>query len=90
MERRREIQNGGNGFIDDNKDYHGGIALTSAGNIVIAGSFSNSAQFPMTRAKVQGRGVTDIIITELDPNQLTRPVNFNLPKHGGEFGGSGQ
>lgn len=78
-----EIQNGSNGFIDDNKDYHGGIALTSAGNIVIAGSFSNSAQFPMKKGRnVSALGGTDIIITEVDPIHLNRASDF-IAKAGG-------
>jgi hypothetical protein len=76
---------GRNGFNDGNRDYHGGIALTKSGNIVIAGSFSSTTgQFPMSSGKmVQGRGVTDIIVTELEPNQLA-PTNF-LICDGGEF-----
>jgi hypothetical protein len=78
-----EIQNGRNGFIDGNKDYHGGIALTGTGNIVIAGSFSNSAQFPMTKGtSVSALGGTDIIMTEVDPNHLDRASDF-IAKTGG-------
>jgi PKD repeat protein len=78
-----KIQNGSNGFIDDNKDYHGGIALTSTGNIVLGGSFANSAQFPMTRGKaLSSTGSTDIIITELNPNSLDRASGF-IAKAGG-------
>ncbi|MGN7885689.1 SBBP repeat-containing protein [Dyadobacter endophyticus] len=78
-----KIQNGSNGFIDDNKDYHGGIALTSTGNIVLGGSFANSAQFPMLRGKaLSSLGSTDIIITELDPNSLDRASSF-IAKAGG-------
>jgi hypothetical protein len=76
---------GRNGFNDRNRDYHGGIALTKSGTIVIAGSFSSTTgQFPMTSGKmVDGRGVTDIIVTEVEPNQLN-PTSF-LVSDGGEF-----
>lgn len=78
-----KILNGRNGFVDNDKDYHGGIALTSAGNIVIAGSFSNSAQFPMKRGRsVSALGSTDIFITEVDPDNLDPAGDF-IAKFGG-------
>ncbi|WP_353720050.1 hypothetical protein [Dyadobacter sp. 676] len=74
-----------NGFHNGNRDYHGGIARTKEGNIVLAGSFSSTtAQFPMVGGKsVQGKGVTDIILTEVEPNQLT-PTGF-LVSDGGAY-----
>lgn len=78
-----KILNGRNGFVDNDKDYHGGIALTSTGNIVIAGSFSNSAQFPMRKGRsVSSLGGTDIFITEVDPDNLDPAGNF-VAKSGG-------
>lgn len=73
-----------NGFTDGGRDYHGGIARTSTGNIVIAGSFSGAAgRFPMTDASsVGGGGGTDIILTEVEPGGLTRASQF-LVKDGG-------
>ncbi|GGN11570.1 hypothetical protein GCM10010967_54360 [Dyadobacter beijingensis] len=66
-----------NGFTNGVKDYHGGIALTDKGNIVIAGSFTNSAQFPMSRGRtISSNGGTDIIITEVDAEELYQAGNF--------------
>lgn len=83
LDKDGNILNGRNGYIDDNKDYHGGIAVSPAGNIVIAGSFTNLARFPMTRGtSVAGSGGTDVIITEVDPKELDRTTDF-IAKVGG-------
>lgn len=78
-----KIQTARNGFTDGGKDYHGGIARTPKGNIVIAGSFYATGRFPMTdTSSVTSIGSTDIIITEVEPNGLNRTSPF-LVRDGG-------
>lgn len=72
-----EVQNNArNGFSERNEDYHGGIALTSDDEIVIAGSFSDKGWFPMkSDPSVKSKGSTDIIITKLDPQSLNPTID---------------
>lgn len=66
-----EVQPGKDGFNELKPDYHGGIALSTNGNILIAGSFEDNGRFPMTTGTPKtGRGNTDILITEVDAGQL--------------------
>lgn len=70
-----QVQIAGNGFSDGNQDYHGGIALASNGDIVIAGSFYGNGWFPMSsEASVRSKGSTDIIITKVDPKSLSPTI----------------
>jgi PKD repeat protein len=80
-----EVQRGNNGFNDGSRDYHGGIALTETGNIVIAGSFADTGQFPMaTGARKTGKGSTDILLTEVEPNDLTATNRFVVSDGGNQ------
>lgn len=71
-----EVQNNArNGFSDGNQDYHGGIALTPKGEIVIAGSFHDEGWFPMkSDPSLKSKGSTDIIITKVDPKNLNPTI----------------
>ncbi|ACT91833.1 PKD domain containing protein [Dyadobacter fermentans DSM 18053] len=66
--------NARNGFNSGGKDYHGGIAKTANGNIVISGSFTGATgRFPMgDNLLVNSAGAADIILTEVDPVLLNR------------------
>lgn len=78
-----KMQTAVNGFTEGGRDYHGGIARTSKGNIVIAGSFYGTGRFPMTDdSSVTSIGSTDIVVTEVEPNSLKRASKF-LIRDGG-------
>ncbi len=78
-----KMQTARNGFTNGGKDYHGGIARTPKGNIIIAGSFYGTGSFPMAGASsLTSIGSTDIIITEVEPNGLNRASQF-LVRDGG-------
>ncbi|WP_342084918.1 PKD domain-containing protein [Dyadobacter sp. OTU695] len=71
-----QVQNARNGFSEGNKDYHGGIAFASNGDIILAGSFNGKGWFPMnSEASIRSKGSTDIIITKVDPNQLNPTID---------------
>lgn len=73
-----EVQTGKNGFNELKPDYHGGIALTNNGNIIIAGTFENNGRFPMTTGNlvVGDPNSRDILITEADAAQLNNTGQF--------------
>ncbi|MGV3599693.1 MAG: SBBP repeat-containing protein [Dyadobacter fermentans] len=78
-----ELQKAQNGFTEGSKDYHGGIAVTDKGNIVISGSFTGKGWFPMSTAQnMLYLGGTDIIVTEVDPKELKHTSTF-LVRDGG-------
>lgn len=71
-----DVQAGRNGFNELKPDFHGGIALNTSGNIMIAGAFEDNGRFPMTSGNPRsGKGNTDILITEVDP-QLNASGRF--------------
>ena len=75
--------NARNGFSEGNQDYHGGIALTPNGDIVIAGSFHNKGWFPMNDNRaLKSKGSTDIILTRLDPKSLNPTVDSPISDGG--------
>lgn len=79
------VQNARNGFSEENQDYHGGIALASNGDIIIAGSFSDRAWFPMkSDPSVRSKGSTDIIITKVDPQNLDPTIDMPLTDGGAD------
>lgn len=73
------VQNNARNGFSLGQDYHGGIAMTPNGDIVLAGSFNVDGWFPMkSDAALISKGSTDIIITKVDPKSLNptmeRPV----------------
>lgn len=78
-----DVQSAKNGFNELKPDYHGGIALSTDGNIMIAGAFEDNGRFPMTTGTPEsGRGNTDILITEVDPTQLNATGRFTVSDGG--------
>ncbi|WP_291193339.1 PKD domain-containing protein [Dyadobacter sp.] len=79
-----EVRNNArNGFNEKNPDYHGGIALTPNGEIVIAGSFSDKGWFPMKgNPTLKSKGGTDIIITKVDPESLNPTIDSPISDGG--------
>lgn len=74
-----EVQKAKNGFNELKDDFHGGIALSTNGNILIAGSFEDKARFPMaTGQEKSGIGNIDILITEVDPAELNATRDFTV------------
>lgn len=77
-----EVQPGRNGFNELKPDYHGGLALSTNGNIMIAGAFEDNGRFPMTSGNPRsGKGATDILVTEVDP-QLNASGRFLISDGG--------
>lgn len=78
-----EVQKGKNGFNELKDDFHGGIALSTNGNIVIAGSFEDKGRFPMaTGPEKSGKGYIDILITEVEPAELNATGRFTVSDGG--------
>ncbi|MGX5857330.1 PKD domain-containing protein [Dyadobacter jiangsuensis] len=78
-----EVQKAKNGFNELKDDFHGGIALNTNGNILIAGSFEDKARFPMTTGQEKnGVGNIDILITEVDPTELNATGQFTVSDGG--------
>lgn len=79
-----EVQNNArNGFSEGNQDYHGGIALTPNGEIVIAGSFYDKGWFPMKgNPSLKSKGSTDIILTKVDPKNLNPTIDSPISDGG--------
>ncbi len=74
---------GKNGFNDGDPDYTGGIVFTPRGTILVSGSYSKKGRFPFTsNAIVESSGETDVLITELDPNELNPTGNFMVTAGG--------
>jgi|GEM_PF-3292805 len=72
-----EVQKAKNGFNELKDDFHGGIAPSTNGNILIAGSFEDKGRFPMaTGPEKNGIGNIDILITEVDPTELNATGRF--------------
>ncbi|MBO9617193.1 MAG: PKD domain-containing protein [Dyadobacter sp.] len=78
-----EVQKGKNGFNELKDDFHGGVALSTNGNILIAGSFEDNGRFPMaTGPQKSGKGNIDILITEVDPSELNATGRFTVSDGG--------
>lgn len=77
-----EVQSGRNGFNELKPDFHGGIALSTNGNIMISGAFEDNGRFPMASGNPRsGKGSTDVLITEVDP-QLNASGRFTVSDGG--------
>jgi len=61
-----QILIGRNGFNVGEVDYPGGVAITQSGNILVAGSFAGTGEFPFGSTKLETAGSTDLIISEID------------------------
>lgn len=69
------VQNNARNGFSQRQDYHGGIAMTPNGDIVLAGSFNVNGWFPMKdNPSLKSKGSTDIIITKLDPLTLSPTI----------------
>ncbi|PSL31208.1 PKD domain-containing protein [Dyadobacter jiangsuensis] len=78
-----EVQKAKNGFNELKDDFHGGIALSTNGNILLAGSFEDKARFPMATGQEKiGIGNIDILITEVDPTELNATGRFMVSDGG--------
>lgn len=74
---------GKNGFSEGEHDYTGGIVFTPRGTILVSGSYSKKGRFPFTsNVTVESSGETDVLITELDPNDLNPTGNFMVTAGG--------
>lgn len=68
---------GKNGFNNGTPDFTGGIAFSTRGTLLLSGSYSETGRFPFSSNDVvTSAGNTDMIFTELDPNDLNPTRNF--------------
>jgi len=71
-----EIQKGVNGFNELKDDFHGGLGVTSDGNILIAGTYESIGRFPMASGtQLTTDGGKDILIAGVNAAQLS-PAGF--------------
>ncbi|SEJ85074.1 PKD domain-containing protein [Dyadobacter sp. SG02] len=71
-----DVQKGVNGFNELKDDFHGGLAVTSDGTILIAGTYESNGRFPIaTGTQLTTDGGKDIIIAAVSAGQLN-PTGF--------------